>query len=306
MTKESAQAPYCASAPCGTGWTAANDGSGTWLCNKCNRVSKAVYFNMLNNPNQRVSNTMAPKAASTNNNIDTASLIADLIAVLQKHAGSEPVVAEPPAKSKAKAAPEIDDETGVEAGTERRAELEGMTLAALRKAAIAAGFEKDDVKGASKEDIIESLLDDEDVEQEDEDDEVAESEDDDEDVAESEDEDDEDDGESEGYTAEDLEDLGLTALKKIAKDEFDETTASLKGLDREDVMAIILGESDEDADEDEDEDEADEDDEDEYTEEDLESMSLAEVRALCKEYGVTVKPGMKKAALIEAFFEDED
>ena len=238
---------------------------------------------------------MAPKAASTNNNIDTASLIADLIAVLQKHAGGEPVVAEPPAKSKAKAAPEIDDETGVEAGTERRAELEGMTLAALRKAAIAAGFDKDDVKGASKEDIIESLLDDEDVEQEDEDDdEVAESEDDDED---------EDGDEDGGYTEEDLEDLGLTALKKIAKDEFDETTASLKGLDREDVMAIILGSEDEDADEDEADDE---DEDDEYSEEDLEAMSLAEVRALCKEYGVTVKPGMKKAALIEAFFEDED
>lgn len=246
---------------------------------------------------------MARKTANTNNTIDTNTLIADLIAVLQKHSGGEAVVAEAPAKSKAKPAPEVDDETGVEEGAERRAELEGMTLAALRKEAIAAGFEKDDVKGASKEDIIESILDDDDVEQDDEDeDETDEVESDEDDDAEG-DEEEDDEEESEGYTTEDLEDLGLTALKKIAKDEFEQTTASLKGLDREDVMAIILGEDDE-AEEAEEED--DDEDGDEYTEEDLEAMSLAEIRALCKEYGIKIKPGTKKAGMIEAFFEDED
>ena len=72
------------------------------MCNRCNRVSKAVYFNMLNDPNQRESNHMARKAANTNNTIDTNTLIAELIALLQKHSGGEAVVAEAPAKSKAK------------------------------------------------------------------------------------------------------------------------------------------------------------------------------------------------------------
>lgn len=62
-----------------------------------------------------------------------------------------------------------------------------------------------------------------------------------------------------------------------------------------------------DSDDDDEDDESDEDDdeeEEELTEEDLKSMNLGELRALAKEYGISTA-GLKKAEIIEAFFEEE-
>lgn len=251
---------------------------------------------------------------------------------------ADAVVAEPK-KSSAKPSAKVDKEEVVEEATDREAELMKTNIRTLRKMAIELGFDEDEVADADKETLVESIIEeggdtttdadadtDEDDETEDvedvedaedaEDDDDADTDEDDEaDVEdaedaeddaeedeEEEDEDDEeeddeeeDDEEAEGYTREDLEGLTLAALKKIAKEEFEETTASLKGLDTDDIIDLILGEGDEEEEEDEDEEEG-------LTEEDLEAMSLAEVKAVAKDNGVAVKAGMKKADIIEAIF----
>lgn len=221
---------------------------------------------------------------------------------------ADAVVAEPK-KSSAKPSAKVDKEEVVEEATDREAELMKTNIRTLRKMAIELGFDEDEVADADKETLVESIIEeggdtntdadaDEDDETEDvEDAEDAEDDDAEEDEDEEEDEDDEeeDDEEAEGYTREDLEGLTLAALKKIAKEEFEETTASLKGLDTDDIIDLILGEGDEEEEEDEDEEEG-------LTEEDLEAMSLAEVKAVAKDNGVAVKAGMKKADIIEAIF----
>ena len=71
-----------------------------------------------------------------------------------------------------------------------------------------------------------------------------------EDEEDEEDEDEEDeDEEDEGYTREELEDMSLRKLRSVAKDE-GFSTADLKGKDEDGIIAMILGE-DEDEEEDE-------------------------------------------------------
>lgn len=118
-------------------------------------------------------------------------------------------------------------------------------------------------------------------------------EDDDEEAAEDDDEEVED--EVAEVTREDLEDLGLREIKKIARDS-GWSAADLKGLDVDAIIDLILGEEDLDDDEDEDEDE---DEEGELTEEEVRAMSLAEVKSLAKEMGVRVKPGTSKDDIID-------
>lgn len=224
---------------------------------------------------------------------------------------ADAVVAEPK-KSSAKPSAKVDKEEVVEEATDREAELMKTNIRTLRKMAIELGFDEDEVADADKETLVESIIEeggdtttdadadaDEDDEADVEDAEDAEDDDAEEDAEEDEEEEDEDDEEddeeAEGYTREDLEGLTLAALKKIAKEEFEETTASLKGLDTDDIIDLILGEGDEEEEEDEDEEEG-------LTEEDLEAMSLAEVKAVAKDNGVAVKAGMKKADIIEAIF----
>lgn len=220
---------------------------------------------------------------------------------------ADAVVAEPK-KSSAKPSTKVDKEEVVEEATDREAELMKTNIRTLRKMAIELGFDEDEVADADKETLVESIIEeggdtttdaDADTDEDDETEDVEDAEDAEDDDAEEdeeeEDEDDEeeDDEEAEGYTREDLEGLTLAALKKIAKEEFEETTASLKGLDTDDIIDLILGEGDEEEEEDEEEG---------LTEEDLEAMSLAEVKAVAKDNGVAVKAGMKKADIIEAIF----
>lgn len=230
---------------------------------------------------------------------------------------ADAVVAEPK-KSSAKPSAKVDKEEVVEEATDREAELMKTNIRTLRKMAIELGFDEDEVADADKETLVESIIEeggdtttdadadtDEDDETEDvedvedaedaEDDDDAEEDAEEDEEEEDEDDEEEDDEEAEGYTREDLEGLTLAALKKIAKEEFGETTASLKGLDTDDIIDLILGEGDEEEEEDEDEEEG-------LTEEDLEAMSLAEVKAVAKDNGVAVKSGMKKADIIEAIF----
>lgn len=178
---------------------------------------------------------------------------------------------------------EEDEDEGRDA---REAELKKMTVKALQKIAISHDFDESEVKGASKGDLIDAILDEEFSDDEDAD----------------EDEDEDDESEDESYNRDDLEGMTLAALKRLAKDEFDLSASDIKGLDKDGIIDLILGEDDEDeSDEDEDEDEDDEDDESEgYTEDELEELSLADLKNIAKEWGLKVKAGSKAPAYIEA------
>ena len=229
-------------------------------------------------------------------------VLAALVDALMAYLGVEEPAAKAPGKSPTKPTKVVEpdeDEEGEDEVAAFKATMEKKTLAALKKEAISRGYLKEDVADATKEDLIESIVDDEFNQSEDADDEDEEDgdldpdeadEDEDED-ADDEDEEDEDESD-EGYSEEDLQPLTLTALKKIAV-EAGYAMADLKGYDKEEVIALILEESDEDA-------EDEEEDEDELDEDTLNDMSLAEVKAVAKENGVRIKPGMKKAQIIEA------
>lgn len=248
--------------------------------------------------------TMATAKTNTTAALSIDDVLAALRDVIDAHlSGGVAPAAKAPGKSPTKPTkvvePDEDEDEDDEVAT-FKATMEKKTLAALKKEAISRGYLKEDVADASKEDLIESIVDDEFNQSEDAVDEDEEDGDLDPDEAdEDEDDEDEEDGEEddedeaeEGYSEEDLQPLTLTALKKIAV-EAGYAMADLKGYDKEEVIALILEESDEDA-------EDEEEDEDELDEDTLNDMSLAEVKAVAKENGVRIKPGMKKAQIIEA------
>lgn len=169
-----------------------------------------------------------------------------------------------------------DGEDEEEAPVDRKSELEAMTVAELRKIAIAAGFEKADVKDADKETLVESIIDDEAGEEEDE-----------------------EDGEEEGVSREDLEAMNLTALRKIAKTDHDMTAADYKGMDKDALIDAILGEGEEEEAEDDEDFEG-------YDEDELNDMSLAELKAIAKEWELSVKAGTKKPALVTLILEAQE
>ena len=97
------------------------------------------------------------------------------------------------------------------------------------------------------------------------------------------------------YDADELTTKSLRALKLIAVNEFGYDGDDLAGLDRDTLVDLILN-----PDEEDEEDEADTDEEadEELTEDDLKSMSVAELKALAKMIGVRVKPGVSKRQLV--------
>lgn len=124
-------------------------------------------------------------------------------------------------------------------------------------------------------------------------------------VAVDEDEDEDEDEEDETPTRASLSKMTLVALKAQAK-EAGSTVADLKGLDKDAIIDLILGES-----EDEEEAEPDDDDDDEsLSEEDLRNMSLAEVKKVARELGIKIKPGTPKDEIVELILdmaaEDDD
>lgn len=194
-----------------------------------------------------------------------------------------------------------------------RTRLEGLGIRALRKEAKEAGFDPDDIKDATKDDLVEALVehfasDEEEVEDEDDADETDDSEDEDtepgedeEDEDESGDEGDEEDGE--GYTESALNDMSLAEVKALLK-ENEWTAADLKGKTKEDLIAeygeyIGFAEEDEGGDEDE----ADEEEDDALDEDALRAMSLKDLKALAKEYDVKVPRGADKDGIVDAILE---
>lgn len=181
-----------------------------------------------------------------------------------------------------------DDEVEVsEEEAERETELKALTIAGLRKIAKEHEIE---TTGVSKADLVEAILDAEFGE---------EGEDEDEDGEEEDPEDDED-GEDEAEEEVDLTGMTLVELRAHAKT-VGLTAADYKGLDKDGLIALINGDEDEDEDE---EDGEDEDDEDSITEEELKAKSIAEIKALAKEYSIKLKPGMKKEEIIDAILEE--
>lgn len=222
---------------------------------------------------------------------------------------AEEEVEEAPAKTKApsrskKAAPapepdedeDDDDDEDIEEVEDdednpRRAELEGMSLVALKKIVAKMGYDKAEVADADKETLVETILEEE-----------AESTD---DGAEDAEEADEDDRRAE------LEGLGLNALKKVAREEYGLTAADYKGLDKDGIVDLILDsdpaeEEDDDDEEVEDIEEAEDDEFEGYDEEELEGMSLKELKEIATEWGITVKAGTKKPGYVEAILEAQD
>jgi hypothetical protein len=136
--------------------------------------------------------------------------------------------------------------------------------------------------------------------------------------SEDEDESDEDEtDEEEGYTREELEEMDLKQLRKIAKDS-DFSASDIKGLDQDALVDLLLGEDDDDEDDDDDsDDDEDEDDDDEEVEEldedALKAMSVTELKNLAKEIGVKVKvpasaktDAKKKRVYVEAIMTSAD
>lgn len=129
------------------------------------------------------------------------------------------------------------------------------------------------------------------------------------------DDEDDDDEDSDDLARDRLDGLGIRELKVKAK-EAGVSAADLKGKSKDEVIDLILGEpavdeDDDDEDDDEDEDEAptsksDDSDSDDLTEEDLEAMSLAELKGICKEYGVKVPRGADKDTLIDLLLEETE
>lgn len=125
---------------------------------------------------------------------------------------------------------------------------------------------------------------------------------------------DEDDSEDEDDDDTDVEstlmEMDLDDLKDLAK-ELDIPASSIKKAKKvKALVELIMSEADEDdilealGDENEDDGEADEDEEDE--EKDYSEMSLAELKAECKDRGLKVKKGMDKDDLIEMLEEDDE
>lgn len=114
--------------------------------------------------------------------------------------------------------------------------------------------------------------------------------------------------EEEGFDAAELQKKTLRALKKMAV-EVGYDMDDLDGYDKDDVIALLMEENGEEAeeeeeDEEEEDEEESEDDEDTITEDDLRLMSLAELKALAKEEGFTVKAGSNKDAIIDMLLGD--
>lgn len=185
---------------------------------------------------------------------------------------------------------EEEDEEDQEAPT--REQVEKASKSGIKDLRALAGEYGISVK--KKAEILEAfedLYDEEESEDEDEDEEP-----------ESEEEDDE-----EEWTRDDLEDLSLKDLRKAARDA-GWSASDYKGMGQDEIVNLILGESeddDEDEEEEDDEEPDDEDDEDEedsdeeedeYEEldpEDLEKMSNKELINLCDELGLTVPKKVK-------------
>lgn len=251
---------------------------------------------------------------------EVASAFAKFLTVFgsyQEQNGGDAVT---PAKTKSaspsKSKP-VADEDDDEQDTYTTEEIQAMKIVDLRAIANDLELKERKVKAGIIAELTKKgfIVDEEedDVDDEDEDDEeIDDDEEDDDDEA----DEDEDDDEDEGYSREELEEMTLADLRKVAKE--NEITYP-KGADQDTLVDLILGEDEEDEDDEDEADDAedsDDDGEEEITEEQIRKMSLVELKALATELEVKVKvprtantDAKKKKAYADAILEnavDED
>jgi hypothetical protein len=208
--------------------------------------------------------------------------IAEHFAALAALYGAAPVESEP------EEVDEDEDEEEIELTREMVDAATGEGIKALRELAESVGIES-----KKKADILaefDELLGDEEDEDEDEDDEDEEIEEDDEE----EEEEDEDDDEADEWTREDLEELDLKGLRKVAREDFELAAADYKGMDQDALVDFLLGEGDEEEEDDEDEDEDDEEEVEELDEDSLKAMTQKDLIGLAKELDLKVPTALKK------------
>jgi hypothetical protein len=188
---------------------------------------------------------------------------------------------------------EEDDEDDVEDddeedGDERQAELEGLNITALRKEAKALDI---DTKGLDKEDLVEAILEAE-----------AESDDEEDDV-----DDDDEDEDDDDERRDELADLSLADLKKVAK-KVGLKLADYKGKSAEEIIDLIVDAESEEEDEDE-EDDVDDEDGEALNERkaELDDMALPDLRKEAKKVGIEAADyrGLKKPELIALIIEND-
>jgi hypothetical protein len=255
---------------------------------------------------------------------DQIDFARNLIAVLQAGidaANGHAVTTGSTTGSKGKAAPKAKAEpvaTEPDAEAERRTELGDLSLAQLKKVMKNLGYTPEDVKGVSVADAIDAIIAAEFEEDDDAEDDEADDEADDDDADADDDDADGEDGEDEELpSVEELTAMNLRTLRKWVADRYDDADLEAAGIEdiktaeRSAILDFLTGGADDD---DEDEDDADEDDTDEddaddaddedddegLTVEDLEAMSLAELKKAAPEYDVQVKKGMTKPQIIKA------
>lgn len=211
-----------------------------------------------------------------------------------------------------------DDVSEVEATAtdreSREAELDDLSLAELRKLVIGHGYDEAAVKAEKKKDVlIGAILDEEfgaasdddeddsddddesdDVDDDDTEDDEDSDDDEDEDEEGDEDDDDEDDGDG-PLNRDDLMNMSLAELKKLAVNSYNFDASELKGLDKDSIADMIL----QPADGDEDDADEDEDGEEEpWTEEDLVDYSDDDLRELLDQNEIKYRKNAKRDSLI--------
>ncbi len=209
----------------------------------------------------------------------------------------------------------FNTDSTVDAPTEDGAErtrLEAMGIRALKAEAKERNFDPADLKGISKENLVETLLNDINEASEDDADEEDEEEDEDGDSSTEEG----DDEEGDGYSESELNDMSLAEVNTVCE-EAGWTRADLKGKDKDALIAEygeyigFAGDEEEGDSDDSDEDEESEDEEADALDEDaLNAMTLAEVKQIAKDYGVKVTKGASQkdivAAILDQAGEDEE
>lgn len=253
-----------------------------WVCVSCDLPTKKHHQTIIEFSSDKEHKFVAAKKFA-----DVATFIYALQGFLVEFAAEygippfDPSEVATPARAKkaaASSAVESDDDDDDADDDSRRAEYNAMSIAALRKAVIKAGYEPDDVATAKKVDLVNTLMS-EGAEEEPADDDA-------------------DDEEEETLTRADLEGLGLRELQRVAREKYGYARKDYAGMDTDTLITFLLGSEDEGEGDDDEPDE--DDDEDGYTEEDLMEMSPAELRAIAKENGVKLKVGLSKAAMVKA------
>lgn len=207
-----------------------------------------------------------------------------------KKADAAPAAA--PAKRGSRAATAAAAKTEDDPWEARKAELTGKSMRQLHRIAKALGFEQKDLDDMGSDDDAKSEVVDMIVETEQEDAAAADTG--------TDTDDDADDDDDDAVSKDELLALTLTELKALAR-EAGHKTAELKGLDKDALIELLSDEGDDD--EDDDEDDEDDDDKDGLTVADLEDMSLAELKALVRDNGMSVKRGSTSEDLIDLLVE---